>query len=87
MPLHTVVSQYDEVNDLLCEWYLVAVRKNVYPDGPTLCEKAREIVKRLELSDFKASNGWLEKWKVRHNIKKIIISGESGEVFGKKVES
>ena len=81
------MSQYDDVNDLLCEWYLVAVRKNVYPDGPTLCEKAREIAKRLELNDFKASNGWLEKWKVRHNIKKIIISGESGEVFGKKVES
>ena len=63
-------SQFTEVNDLLYEWYLVAVRKNIYPDGPTLCEKAREIVKRLELSDFKASNGWLEKWKARHNIKK-----------------
>ena len=80
-------SQFTEVNDLLYEWYLVAVRKNIYPDGLTLCEKAREIVKRLELSDFKASNGWLEKWKARHNIKKMIISGESGEVSGKTVES
>ena len=33
-------SQFTEVNDLLHEWYLVAVRKNIYPDGPTLCEKA-----------------------------------------------
>lgn len=80
-------SQFTEVNDLLYEWYLVAVQKNIYPDGPTLCEKAREIVKRLELSDFKASNGWLEKWKARHNVKKMIISGESGEVPGKTVES
>ena len=65
----------------------MAVRKNIYPDGPTLCEKAREIAKRLELSNLKASNGWLEKWKARHNIKKMIISGESGEVSGKTVES
>ena len=40
----------------------------------------------MELSDFKASNDWLEKWKARHNIKKMI-SGASGEVSSKTVES
>ena len=52
-------SKYTEVNDLLYDWYLVAVRKNIYPNGPTLCQQALEIVKHLDLEDFKASNGWL----------------------------
>ena len=33
-------SHFTEVNDLLYEWYMVAVRKNIHSDGPTLCEKA-----------------------------------------------
>ena len=37
--------------------------------------------------DFKASNGWLEKWKTRHNIKKLTICGESNEVKGDTVDS
>jgi len=51
---------------LLYQWFLVAVRKNIYPDGPTLCAQALEIAKHLQVDDFKASNGWLEKWKARH---------------------
>ena len=32
-------SPYAQINDLLYEWFLVAVRKNIYPDGPTLCTR------------------------------------------------
>lgn len=84
---HSRKSPSARINDLLYEWFLVAVGKNIYPDGPKLCEKAREIAKRLNIHDFKASNGWLEKWKVRHNIKRMAVSGESGEVSGKTVDS
>jgi len=51
---------YAEINDLLYQWFLVAVRKNIYPDGPTLCAQALEIAKCIQVGDFKASNGWLE---------------------------
>ena len=47
------------INDLLYEWYLRAVRKNVYPDGPTLCLQAKEIGEHLDVTIFKASNRWL----------------------------
>ena len=70
-------SPYSKVNDVLYEWYLVAVRKIIYPDGPTLIEKAKLIAEHLKITDFKASNGWLEKWKTKHNIKKMVICGES----------
>ena len=65
----------------------MATRKNIHSDGPMLCTKAVEIAKLLGISDFKAYNGWFEKWKTRHNIKKMVISGESGEVSGIPIES
>ena len=36
--------------------------------------------------NFKASNGWLEKWKKRHNVKSYAICGESGNVDIDKAE-
>ena len=37
--------------------------------------------------EFKASNGWLEKFKIRYNIKGMTVSGESGEVREETVQS
>ena len=34
-----------------------------------------------------ASNGWLESWKKRHNIKQVVVSGESGDVSGTTISS
>ena len=51
-----------------------------------LMEKAQEIAARLDIGDFKASNGWLTRWKER-NISQRIISGESGDISTQTVES
>ncbi len=77
-------SRFSEVNKTLYEWISIAVQKNIYPDG---CHKALKIAEELGINGFKGSNGWLEKWKARHNIKKMVVSGESGEVSGATVES
>ena len=73
-------SPNGELNKLLYDWYQLALRKNVVPDGPTLMEQAKIIAQRLHINSFKASNGWLQKWKVSHNLKYRAVSGESGEV-------
>ena len=73
-------SEYADLNDTLYQWYQLCVKKNIYPDGSLLAEKAVMIAEILGHENFKASNGWLHRWKVRNNIKQRAISGESGDV-------
>jgi len=51
--------------------------------------KGKQIASQLGYTDesFSASNGWLESWKKRHNIKQVVVSGESGDVRGETISS
>lgn len=80
-------SDYTPINEALFRLYRLATSRNIYPAGPQLCEKAKQISECLQLSDLKASNGWLSRWKTRYNIKQVRISGESGDVTGATVDS
>ena len=82
------VSEFAEVNKTLYDLYILACSKNIYPAGPQLIEKAKQIAEHLGKSDFKGSNGWLEKWKRIYNyIKELSICEESGDVHGKTIDS
>lgn len=80
-------SEYAEVNESLYKWFTLACSKNIYPGGPELVEKAKEIAEKLGKPEFKGSRGWLDKWKKRYNVKQLKICGESGDVQGETVES
>ena len=80
-------SDFSEVNEALYRWYLLATSRNIYLGGPQLCEKAKQIADELDISHFKALNGWLARWKTCHNVKQRRVCGESGEVRGETVES
>ncbi|XP_064422751.1 tigger transposable element-derived protein 6-like [Latimeria chalumnae] len=54
--------------------------------GTMIQEKALEFTKQLNKPDFKASNGWLGRFKGRHNIVFSAVSGEKGCVDGDVVE-
>ena len=56
-------SEFADINEPLHQWYLLAVSRNMYPMGPQLCEKAKDIAEHLEVPSFKAFNGWLDRWK------------------------
>ena len=80
-------SEFSAVNEALYSWYLLATSRNIYPGGPQLCEKAKQIAEQLGVHEFKGSNGWLSRWKTRYNVKRMRVCGESGEVSGETVDS
>ena len=48
--------------------------------------KASKFAIDLGLTDFKASNGWLESWKSRHSVKGLKVSGDSAGVNPETVD-
>ena len=81
-------SEFLEVNKALHNWYTITCSKNMYPGGPQLIEKAKQIAECLGKTNFSGSRGWINRWKKRYNIIKMLkICGESGDVSGETVES
>ena len=58
----------------------IACSKNIFPMGPQLIEKAKQIASSLGKQKFMGS-------KRKYNIKELRISGESGDVEGPTVDS
>ncbi|XP_064633669.1 tigger transposable element-derived protein 6-like [Lineus longissimus] len=75
-----VSSELQGVDDLTWKWFQQARSHSLPVSGPMIQEKARQFALGLDKKDFKASNGWLEKWKIRHNINQATICGESESV-------
>ena len=36
-------SEYAKINEALYDWYVLATSKNIFPMGPQLVEKAKQI--------------------------------------------
>ena len=53
-----------------------ARERDVPIGGYIIREKALDFAKELNITDFKASDGWLDRWKNRHNVVFRAISGE-----------
>lgn len=72
-----MVPKYKNVDDAVFQWFLANKDKGVSISGPILCEKALEFNVKLNGNpNFKASSGWLEKFKSRHGIRELNVSGE-----------
>lgn len=64
---------FAEVNDAVYKWYCLAI------SGPLLQKEALQKIIDPE-TQFKASNGWLDSFKRRHNIKQMTVSRECAHV-------
>jgi hypothetical protein len=58
----------EDVEEALLRWFSQARSRQVPVSGPMLMEKANCLAEGLGLSDFKATVGWLERWKERKGI-------------------
>ena len=77
----------DDLNDAVSKWFKLARQRNIPVSGPMIQEEAKIIAAKLGDSEFKASNGWLESFKKRHNIKQFIVSGEAADISEDTVQS
>lgn len=69
------------INDNVYEWFVMQRSKRIPISGPVLQEYARNVAAELgDTSGFKASNGWLDRFRTRYNIQFRVISGEAAAV-------
>lgn len=70
------------LDEILFEWFTAQRAKNIPISGPLLQETARQIAEELGALpvEFKASNGWLEKFRKRHFIAHKQVCEESASV-------
>nr|XP_054922997.1 tigger transposable element-derived protein 6-like [Dermacentor andersoni] len=61
-------AKYGNLDESLLTWFKQARTAGVNFDGSILREKAMEIADRLGISDFAASNGWIDRFRKRHGI-------------------
>lgn len=73
-------SDFGDLNTLVYRWFMDATARLVNVTGPMIQEKARSLAVDLKLTDFKGSNGWLDRFLKRNNIVFKSRVGERGEV-------
>lgn len=71
---------FEDIEDCTIKWFKQARDNNIPISGPTLLTKAEEFSKILKVEDFKASSGWLHRFKERHELSFKKICGESASV-------
>ena len=68
-----------DVESALWVWLKFARSRNVPVNGPTLCLKAELLARELGKDDFKATDGWLNRWKKRYGLTFTKLQGEAAE--------
>lgn len=83
---HECSRKIKEVNELTLAWFPEARSRNLPVSGPILQEKTVQFTRALNISDFEASNGWLNKYCARTNIMFRALAGERASVSQSDVE-
>ena len=73
-------SDNKDLDEAFFTWFKNVRSNNIPVNGIINKEKALSLAKNLELTDFRASDGWLDKWKQRHNVTFKAVSGEGNAV-------
>ena len=75
-----------EVDTALNQWFDTVTSKGQKLSGPILKEKAEDLAKKLGHTNFVATEGWLSRWKARHQIRYKQAHGEKGSADIKSAE-
>ena len=69
------VGKHDSIHKAVYKWFMNARERNVPIGGYIIREKALNFAKELNITNFKASDGWLGRWKNRYNVVFRAITG------------
>lgn len=70
-------AEHPDVEEALYMWFLQERNRYTPISGPILAMKARFFYKEItKKDDFVASHGWLERFKSRHGIRLMTVTGE-----------
>ena len=69
-------SLYSDVNDAVLEWFNKKTEQRIPVDGPLIQEFATKVAEKLGYPEFKASSGWLTRFKERNNLSQHKLCGE-----------
>ncbi|XP_053949310.1 tigger transposable element-derived protein 6-like [Anastrepha ludens] len=75
-----------EIDKMCFNWFAKARSQNIPISGPILKGKAMEIAGKLGVPNLNASDGWLNKWRIRNNVAFKCVSGEAADVNQDGVE-
>lgn len=64
--------QYEVLDRAMLKWLYIQRQQNVPITGAIIREEAEKLAKEQGLTAFKASKGWLGKFKQRHHINTTI---------------
>lgn len=78
---------YPDVEKALPEWFKNVRSINVPVNGPLLAEKARYFAEQLGYENFKASNGFLDRFKERQGITGQNVCSEEKSVDSSVVDT
>ena len=67
---------FANLDDLTFKWLLTVRSKNVVVSASILKIKAKELVEKVNIKGFRASDGWLDRWKNRNNVSFKTVSRE-----------
>ena len=73
-------STFPDLDKAFSEWFRKVPAMNILVSGPLLQEKAQYFAEQLGHENFKASNGFLDKFKERHGITGQAVCGEEKSV-------
>nr|XP_006823578.1 PREDICTED: tigger transposable element-derived protein 4-like [Saccoglossus kowalevskii] len=79
-------SAVDNVVEALLKWFTTARSQNIPIGGPILQSKTEDLAEKLGPSEFKASNGWLERFKGLHVITFKSVCGKAASIIQTTVD-
>lgn len=79
--------KYENLNKAMSLWFEQMIQKGTVVTGPILMEKAEQFAIQLDIPNFKANVGWLQRWKKSQNIYFKKLHGESASADTDSAES